>query len=1030
MRHPSAARVPTADPGSVASVPPKASAPQTTSPVGVADGALESSEAPRVGSGGVIASTTPGAGDAAGDATPARVLDSGEPAAAAASPAESVPPAATTPGISAAPVPVPGSVASTTPKIPAAPPVSPDSAADETPERREVLTAPPRSVASVPPKASAPQTTSPVGVADGAPESSEAPGADSGGLMAGTTPGAGDAAGDETPARVLDSGEPAAAVVEHEAATKVVEPDELAADAPEPPSPAESGAEARAGPAPTAAASPAESVPPAAPTPGISAAPVPIPGSVASTTPKIPAALPVSPDSAADETPERREVLTAPPRSVASVPPKASAPQTTSPVRVADGAPESSEAPGADSGGLMTGTTPGAGDAAGDETSARVLDSGEPAAAVVEHEAATKVVEPDGLAADADEPPPPAESGAEARAGPAPTAEASPAESVPPAAPTPGIAAAPVPVPGSVASTTPKIPAALPVSPDSAADETPERREVPTADPGFVASVPPKASAPQTTSPVRVADGAPESSEAPGADSGGLMTGTTPGAGDAAGDETPARVLDSGEPAAAAAEHEAATKVVEPDGLAADADEPPPPAESGTEARSGPAPTAEAGPATVDETTARGRNSGESAATAEKEPPASSPAPPRPPSPETEEAVAELIARITDSGPDPIPAESARHFVRADQPIRIGPEPARKPEVSTRGAVDTSTAASTRAPETEVVATELGSPKDKSAPTERPETPEPVKGRAGSVQDPAKAGAITRKATVEAAPAVAGTVVPRAEPSKTMSAPTDEAARPPAPGTGQQDSTQSPKGATTVASEDPTRVGSPVAGAEPPKTDPMPTDEAKASETKAGAGHQASERDGAGAAMAEDPLEAGAPKSTAVPATRGAKMPSPEAGPPYPAPRDRAASGDTITIGELLEGFIEIDENDVFYVHSVTADDRQGLWGIIQQGITENFARGISIPNGDGANVYQVEVPRHADEVLEDRSSSPLGLLIYRKSRHTIFYNRELGRLTQDPDVTIYPGNELIIVGFEPEEIITLYNHFLANGGG
>ena len=32
--------------------------------------------------------------------------------------------------------------------------------------------------------------------------------------------------------------------------------------------------------------------------------------------------------------------------------------------------------------------------------------------------------------------------------------------------------------------------------------------------------------------------------------------------------------------------------------------------------------------------------------------------------------------------------------------------------------------------------------------------------------------------------------------------------------------------------------------------------------------------------------------------------------------------------------------------------------------------------------------------------------------------------------MTIYPGNELIIVGFEPEEIVTLYNHFLANGGG
>ena len=119
----------------------------------------------------------------------------------------------------------------------------------------------------------------------------------------------------------------------------------------------------------------------------------------------------------------------------------------------------------------------------------------------------------------------------------------------------------------------------------------------------------------------------------------------------------------------------------------------------------------------------------------------------------------------------------------------------------------------------------------------------------------------------------------------------------------------------------------------------------------------------------------------------------------------------------------------MFYVHSVTADDRQGIWGIIQRGITENFARGISIGHGGDRSVYRFHVPDDADEVLENNSSSPLGIMIYRKSNETILYNRRLGRLTRDPHATIYPGNELIIVGFEAQEIVSLYRDFVASYG-
>lgn len=142
-----------------------------------------------------------------------------------------------------------------------------------------------------------------------------------------------------------------------------------------------------------------------------------------------------------------------------------------------------------------------------------------------------------------------------------------------------------------------------------------------------------------------------------------------------------------------------------------------------------------------------------------------------------------------------------------------------------------------------------------------------------------------------------------------------------------------------------------------------------------------------------------------------------------------AARGGTVTLRELLEGVIEVGDSDVFYVHSVTADDRQGIWGIIQKGITENFARGIAIDRDGDKSVYRFDVPDHADEVLENRSSSPLGIMIYRKSNETVLYNRRLGKLTRDPNATIYPGNELIIVGFKAHEIVSLYRDFVTSYG-
>ena len=189
-----------------------------------------------------------------------------------------------------------------------------------------------------------------------------------------------------------------------------------------------------------------------------------------------------------------------------------------------------------------------------------------------------------------------------------------------------------------------------------------------------------------------------------------------------------------------------------------------------------------------------------------------------------------------------------------------------------------------------------------------------------------------------------------------------------------------------------------------------PSDET-AEKLAKGAGESATEAEPS-SAVAED--DATAPAKTPVSRDTGETT----------APRG------TITIRELLKGTVEVGDHDVFYVHAVTPDDHQGLWGILQKGVTETFARGVRLTIEGRTDTYQVAVPHHADEVLEDRSSSPLGLMIHRKSRKTIVYNRKLGRLTLDPDVTLYPGNELIIVGFKPEELIDLFKHFAGADGG
>ena len=284
----------------------------------------------------------------------------------------------------------------------------------------------------------------------------------------------------------------------------------------------------------------------------------------------------------------------------------------------------------------------------------------------------------------------------------------------------------------------------------------------------------------------------------------------------------------------------------------------------------------------------------------------------------------------------------------------------------------------------------------------------PVEGDAESAPDTKTPAA---KADEAAAPATVPMKKPDEEAAKT--APTAETTT-----AGEKDETAA--AAADLLKKPDDDISELVSGARPPATGEDETAAPTAEPMKKSA------EDAADPASSAESAPAGEGES----ATTGEDGAAPAKTPTFRGTEETAAPQGTITIRELLEGTVEVGEHDVFYVHAVTSNDLQGLWGIIQMGVTENFARGVRITIGERTNTYRIAVPPDADEVLEDRSSSPLGLMIYRKSRETIVYNRKLGRLTQDPDVTLYPGNELIIVGFKPEELIGLYKHFAGTDGG
>lgn len=135
--------------------------------------------------------------------------------------------------------------------------------------------------------------------------------------------------------------------------------------------------------------------------------------------------------------------------------------------------------------------------------------------------------------------------------------------------------------------------------------------------------------------------------------------------------------------------------------------------------------------------------------------------------------------------------------------------------------------------------------------------------------------------------------------------------------------------------------------------------------------------------------------------------------------------GETLTLSELLQGQGALGE-DTFYIHAVTREDVQGIWGIIQHGLIDQFLKGVPVGAEVGAperRLVTMKIPEDADEPHEGGYSSFLGRVLVRKTKESYVYNHTSGRMGKNPDY-IFPGQELVISRFSKKELVEIYKHF------
>ncbi|AFJ02818.1 hypothetical protein Q7C_1670 [Methylophaga frappieri] len=129
-----------------------------------------------------------------------------------------------------------------------------------------------------------------------------------------------------------------------------------------------------------------------------------------------------------------------------------------------------------------------------------------------------------------------------------------------------------------------------------------------------------------------------------------------------------------------------------------------------------------------------------------------------------------------------------------------------------------------------------------------------------------------------------------------------------------------------------------------------------------------------------------------------------------------------IALEELLAGE-PIEKDSLLYLHRVTEADYQGLWGIIQSGLINKFRRGMRLEGMGPQSTLSVTIPADADEPLPDGLSSFLGKILNQKVTSSYVYNFRTEAMGRNPNL-IFPGQQLIMIEFEADEIRDIYLYF------
>lgn len=141
-------------------------------------------------------------------------------------------------------------------------------------------------------------------------------------------------------------------------------------------------------------------------------------------------------------------------------------------------------------------------------------------------------------------------------------------------------------------------------------------------------------------------------------------------------------------------------------------------------------------------------------------------------------------------------------------------------------------------------------------------------------------------------------------------------------------------------------------------------------------------------------------------------------------------AGEDSSVADLLDRYgIQNQAGQLYFAHRVSHDDKQGVWGIVQSGLITRFAEGIAAHRGDSQQVYTLLIPQRADERNADGSSSFLGKVIWHKTMQARVVNTERG-LARASSELVVPVQDLVIVGFEPQELVAVYQYFAVASQG